>query len=93
MEKAKTEKKGRFLQKLKEYRMLWAGLLIVTLTYIIIFAVKGYYPFGDEMLVSGDSLWQYVPFLSALREKIVSGESLDYSWSGSIGSNFYYLFA
>lgn len=93
MEKAKTEKKGRFLQKLKEYRMLCAGLLIVTLTYIIIFAVKGYYPFGDEMLVSGDSLWQYVPFLSALREKIVSGESLDYSWSGSIGSNFYYLFA
>ncbi|MDD5949701.1 MAG: YfhO family protein [Lachnospiraceae bacterium] len=93
MEKAKTEKRGRFLQKLKEYRMLWAGLLMVTLTYIIIFAVKGYYPFGDEMLVSGDSLWQYVPFLSALREKIVSGESLDYSWSGSIGSNFYYLFA
>ncbi len=65
---------------------LWAVLqfLIFTLVYTMI----GVFPFGDKFLLHSDAFSQYYPFLSELRRKLFSGESLFYSFSGGLGYNF-----
>lgn len=90
MEQEKRRVKNIVLDKIKQYRVMFTGVLLVIASYIVIMAVEGYYPFGDQLLASSDTLGQYIPFLTELRRKLFSGESLDYSWAGSIGTNFYY---
>lgn len=55
----------------------------------IAYAVMGAYPFGGKTLLTTDLYHQYAPFLAELRNKLLHGESLFYSWNGGLGSNFY----
>ncbi len=60
---------------------------------ILIFAVKGIYPFGDNSFLRTDMYHQYAPFFAEFAEKLQNGESLLYSWEIGIGSNFITLLA
>ena len=45
-------------------------------------------PFGDRSILWSDLYHQYAPFLKELRDKLLHGESLFYSWSTGLGKDF-----
>ena len=87
------EKRGTF-GVLKEY---WPQFLLAflfpTLTVLAAFAVTGCYPFGDRTMLTVDLYHQYCPFLIAFRNKVLSGDSLFYSWKDGLGQEYYAAYA
>ena len=87
------EKRGTF-SLLKEY---WPQFLLAflfpALTVLAAFAVTGCYPFGDRTILTVDLYHQYCPFLVAFRDKVLSGESLFYSWNDGLGQEYYAAYA
>ena len=69
------------------------AFLLPALSLLLIFAVKGIYPFGDRSFLRTDMYHQYAPFHAQLAEMLQNGESLLYSWEIGAGSNFITLFA
>jgi len=59
---------------------------------MLIFIIRGIYPFGDESFLHVDMYHQYFPFLTEFYHKLKHGESLFYSWNAGIGSNFLALY-
>ena len=59
----------------------------------IAYATRAIFPFGDKHILTVDLYHQYAPFLAELRTKILSGDSLFYSFAGGLGVNFYALSA
>lgn len=57
------------------------------------FIVQGVHPFGSHMILTVDLYHQYAPFVAELRDKILHGESLWYSWNIGLGTNFWAIFA
>ena len=51
------------------------------------------YPFGDQQILVVDAWHQYFPFLKELRSKLISGDSLFWSWNIGGGTNFIALIA
>lgn len=60
---------------------------------IAAYIFRGVWPFGDQCEMIIDSYHQYVPFFSEFQYKIRHGESLLYSWHGSLGYNFWSVLA
>ncbi len=77
--------------KNNKYAFYAAG--IVMSAVVIMFIAFGVAPFGDNTVLVGDGITQYIPFLSELRYKLVNGESLYYSWNMGMGMNFYSVMA
>jgi uncharacterized membrane protein YfhO len=72
------------------------GLLAFLLPFLILavgYATRLVFPFGDRHILTVDLYHQYAPFLAELREKMLAGDSLLYSFGGGLGVNFYALFA
>ncbi|MBR6825130.1 MAG: YfhO family protein [Oscillospiraceae bacterium] len=63
--------------------------LIVSITYII----AKVFPFGDRQILASDGWHQYYPFLLTLREKLLTGGSLEYIRNVGMGSNYLSLYA
>jgi len=57
------------------------------------FIVQGVHPFGSHMILTVDLYHQYAPFAAELRNKILHGESLFFSWNIGLGTNFWAIFA
>lgn len=57
------------------------------------FIVQGVHPFGTKMILTVDLYHQYAPFVAEFRSKILSGDSLFYSWNIGLGTNFWATFA
>ncbi len=78
------------IQAFKNRRSLYTLLsfLIPFLAVMTAFIVQQVHPFGDRMILTVDLYHQYAPFAVELRNKILSGESLLYSWNIGLGSNF-----
>ena len=60
------------------------------------FALHRVFPFGNRQILVTDFWQQYYPLFCELRRKLVSGDSLLYSWNSGLGVNFlgmaaYYL--
>lgn len=77
----------------KRIIILLLSFLIPAIILQISYFAIGFYPVGDRTPLTIDLYHQYVSFLSELRRKIMSGESLFYSWSVGLGTNFYALIA
>ncbi|MCQ2482452.1 MAG: YfhO family protein [Clostridia bacterium] len=60
---------------------------------LIVFIIAGIYPFGARTLLTVDCYHQYVPFLIEFRNKVLSGESLFYTWNNGLGMEYYAAFA
>lgn len=101
--------KNRPKRNVKESFLLWVdkltakkhfygrlAFLMPVIIVLIAYIAMGVFPFGDQAAMIIDSYHQYVPFFSELHDKIWHGDSLLYSWHGSLGFNFlavqaYYL--
>ena len=59
---------------------------------LVLFIIRGIYPFGDRSFLFSDMYHQYMPFLSEFVHKIKAGEGLSYSYNVGIGSNFLALY-
>lgn len=68
----------------KNLFLLWAFLLPMGILLLLYVSLK-VYPFGDGSVLVLDLNGQYVYFFEELRSKILSGGSLLYSWSRSLG--------
>lgn len=65
---------------------------VPTLLMLIMFIIRGIYPFGDRSFLFSDMYHQYMPFFSEFMHKIKAGEGLGYSYNVGIGSNFLALY-
>ncbi len=61
----------------------------------IVFLILQVHPLGSgkNMVLTVDCYHQYAPFLVELRNKLLSGESLFFSWNVGMGTNFWAVFA
>lgn len=68
------------------------SFLMPAAVMLVIFVVKGIFPFGDRSFLTGDLYHQYMPFFSELIHRVRAGENLSFSYNVGIGSNFMALF-
>ncbi len=59
---------------------------------LVIFVIRGIFPFGGRSFLFSDMYHQYMPFFSEFIDKIKAGEGLSYSYQVGIGSNFLALY-
>lgn len=64
------------------------AFIIPFLIMLINFAVKKFAPFGDQQILVVDLWHQYYPFLVDFQDKLISGQSMLYSWSNGMGGNY-----
>ncbi len=76
------------------------GVLYFILSFLISSSIMlysffkiGIHPFGDRQMLVVDLWHQYYPFFRVLREKLLTGGSLLYSWQNGMGTNFIALIA
>lgn len=66
-------------------------ILAFVLPFLIMllnFAIKKFAPFGDQQILVVDLWHQYYPFLVDFQDKIISGQSMLYSWTNGMGGNY-----
>lgn len=69
----------------------WAAFLLPFFLLSAVFLSFRVHPLGDTSLLTCDLFHQYAPILAELRSKILSGESLFYTWNMGLGTNFWPL--
>lgn len=85
--------KNRFSAFLSEYKYLSLAAIIPAVLFFLIYLVRGLYPFGNGTVLVLDLNGQYVYFFEALRNKVLEGGSLLYSWSRALGGEFLGIYA
>lgn len=70
-----------------EYQV--ASFLTPVFLLLVVFISKHIHPFGDGALFTCDLYFQMAPILAELKHKILSGESLFYTWNIGLGMNFW----
>ncbi len=75
--------------KLPQLLSFFLPFFIVLICYI----VAKVFPFGDRQILASDGWHQYYPFLLTLREKLLTGGSLEYIRNVGMGSNYLSLYA
>lgn len=68
---------------------MFFGPIITFGIMLVLYAVGGIYPFGDNSTAYSDGFAQYVPFLTELKSKILEGGSAFFSWHINGGINFW----
>lgn len=69
------------------------AFLFPALTVFSALAITECYPFGTHTMLTVDCYHQYAPFLVAFRNKLISGDSLFYSWNDGLGQEYYAAYA
>ncbi len=80
---------------MKNKRFAAAGALAFLLpvaVMLVVFGIKGIYPFGGRSFLSTDLYHQYMPFFSEFMRSIKSGQGIAYTWNVGVGSNFLALY-
>lgn len=75
------------------HRILLLSFFIPAAIMLLSYGIRGIYPFGNRSVLLIDLYHQYAPFLAELRQKLLSGGSFAYTWSGGLGGSFYPLYA
>ncbi len=89
-----TEPKLRKKLSSKSDRSIYylASFFIPMVVMLAAYAIQTIYPFGEKHILTIDLYHQYAPLLRELRDKILSGDSLFYTWTGGLGFNFFSAF-
>ena len=74
---------------LKKYQTHFLVMLTSILIILIIYAIKGIYPFGNMTIANGDMGQSYIPFYVFLHDVVYSGKSIFYDYTLGMGSNIY----
>ena len=85
--------KRRLAASLSEYKYISLAAIIPAVLFFLIYLVRGLYPFGNGTVLVLDLNGQYVYFFEALRNKVLEGGSLLYSWSRALGGEFLGIYA
>ena len=80
--------KRSFVDFLCDNLSLVVAFIIPLVILIIIYYMRGIYPFGDNTYLRSDCYHQYAPFMKELYNKLTTGGSLTYSWNIGLGVNF-----
>lgn len=88
MNKLKKFRLGPFTQKRK---MHLVAFLLPVLGMLVVFAGNEIWPVGDRCFLRTDLYHQYAPFHAELLRKLQNGESLFYTWTVGMGTNFWAL--
>ena len=85
----------RLLRKFSERQFHIYSFFIPVFIMTAIFTILQVHPFasGKNMILTVDCYHQYAPFLFELRNKILHGESLFFSWNVGCGTNFWAVLA
>lgn len=76
-------------KKFDHFKLLWLYSILFTTIIILIFMISaGCTPFGNYSMLNYDAFHQFMAFCSEIRRKVLSGESLFYSWNIGMGMNF-----
>ncbi|WP_250278078.1 YfhO family protein [[Clostridium] colinum] len=75
-------------QTVKNNNYIFLATLISAIIVLITYAFCGFYPFGENSILKVDLYHQYAPFHEELRQKLLTGDSLFYSWQGGLGKEF-----
>ena len=84
---------GKWTQIRQEYGYLFLASLIPAVLFFLIYLARGLYPFGEGTVLVLDLNGQYVYFFEALRDAVLDGGSLLYSWARSLGGEFLGIYA
>jgi len=90
---AAASKDSRFVKYVKNNWSWLIAPIIVAVVLTVFMLILKIAPFGDNTLLVGDSMGQYVPIFSELMYKLKNGGSLFYSWDGALGHNFLATYA
>jgi uncharacterized membrane protein YfhO len=72
----------------KSNAFILMAFIIPFLVMLTNFAIKQFAPFGDQQILVVDLWHQYYPFLVDFQDKLISGQSMLYSWSNGMGGNY-----
>ncbi len=73
---------------IKKNNYILLATTITAVIMIITYVFCGFYPFGENSILRVDLYHQYAPFHEELRQKLLTGDSLFYSWQGGLGKEF-----
>ena len=76
-----------------EYGYIMLAALVPAVLFALIYLARGLYPFGDGTVLVLDLNGQYVYFFEYLKDAVLNGSSLLYSWSRSLGGEFLGMYA
>lgn len=85
--------KDRLSRLGRKNKLTLLAFAIPSLILFIAYMSRGIFPAAGRTLLTIDLYHQYAPFIVELQDKLRSGGSLFYSWSGGLGTNFLALFA
>ncbi len=85
--------RDRFQNCRHEYGYLALSALIPAILFFLIYLARGIYPFGDGTVLVLDLNGQYVYFFEALKDTVLEGGSMLYSWSRALGGEFLGIYA
>ncbi len=83
----------KLLNGWRENKFLIAAFFLPLLIQWMIFIAMEVYPFGESSVLVLDLNGQYVYFFEELRNKILGGGSMLYTWSRSLGGEFMGIYA
>lgn len=86
------QKKLTFRGWWRKYYVYVVSSVIIIAAILCVLALKGFWPFGKSVLLDGDFAMQSWPYLTELKRKILSGESMIYTWNAAYGTNFFAVF-
>ena len=69
-------------------RYIYAAFFLSSLIFAGVCAGRGIWPFGGESVLRVDLYHQYAPYLEEFRSRVLSGQSLIYSWETGLGKDF-----
>jgi len=75
-------------------QFLWgaASFFLPIFLFLCVLSAGGFYPFGEKTMLVMDMKGQYVEFLTSLRYALSGENSLFFSWSRSMGGNYWGIF-
>ncbi len=76
-----------------EYGYLLIAAAIPAVLFFLIYLARGLYPFGQGTVLVLDLNGQYVYFFEGLKNTVLEGGSLLYSWSRALGGEFLGMYA
>ena len=81
-------KKHSVKDLIRDNRYVLLSSLLAGMIFVIACAARHICPFGPKSILRVDLFHQYAPFLEEMRSRILSGESLVYSWESGLGKDF-----
>lgn len=94
--KIKKQSNFSFSKWCDDNKLYFLAFILPVISMLVVYLIKGVFPFGDEMYLRSDCYHQYTPYLEILQNKLRGGGSLFYTWEIGAGMNFvaiaaYYL--